>query len=113
MSKISMMFKIVYLLQTHCLLNSTELAKILDTSPRNIKAYIEALRMSGVPIEGFSGRRGGYFLSDVYEFRPQKLSSEEYNALLLAEEVLTKDNGFHYENEIKIAFAKIKSAQGE
>ena len=63
MSKISMMFQIVTLLQTHYLLNSTELAEILETSPRNIKAYIEALRMAGVPIEGITGRNGGYFLA--------------------------------------------------
>ena len=113
MGKISMMFQIVCLLQTNYLLSATELAEILETSPRNIKAYIESLRMSGVPIEGFTGRRGGYFLSDVYEFRPPKLSDSEYNALSLAEEVLTQDNGFHHEREIRTAFAKIKAAQGE
>src|SRR5699024_757712 len=82
-------------------------------SPRNIKAYIESLRMSGVPIEGFTGRHGGYFLSDVYEFKPPKLSDSEYNALSLAEEVLTQDNGFHHDKEIRKAFAKIKAAQGD
>ena len=113
MNKISMMFQIVSLLQTNYILNATELAEILETTPRIIKAYIEALRMSGVPIEGMTGRNGGYFLSEVYEFKPPKLSESEYNALLLAEEILTKENGFHHEKEIKTAFAKIKSAQGE
>ena len=113
MSKISMMFQIVSLLQTNYILNATELAEILETTPRNIKAYIEALRMSGVPIEGMTGRNGGYFLSEVYELKPPKLSESEYNALLLAEEILTKENGFHHEKEIKTAFAKIKAAQGE
>ena len=79
MSKISLMFKIVCLLQTNYILSATELADILETSPRNIKAYIESLRLAGVPIEGFSGRRGGYFLSEVYEFKPPKLDNE-YNA---------------------------------
>lgn len=59
-----------------------------------------------------SGRRGGYFLSEVYEFKPPRLNEHEYNALLLAEEMLTQENGFHYEREIKTAFAKIKAAQG-
>ena len=113
MSKISLMFKIVCLLQTNYILSATELADILETSPRNIKAYIESLRLAGVPIEGFSGRRGGYFLSEVYEFKPPKLDNNEYNALLFAEEVLTQQNGFHYEREIKTAFAKIRAAQGE
>lgn len=113
MNKISKMFQIVCLLQTNYILSATELGEILETSPRNIKAYIESLRLAGVPIEGFSGRRGGYFLSQAYELKPPRLNESEYNALLLAEEVLTQDNGFHYEREIKAAFSKIKAAQGE
>ena len=113
MSKVSMMFKIVSLLQTRYIISASELAQILDTSTRNIKAYIESLRMSGVPIEGLSGKTGGYFLNEVYALSPPKLDEIEYSALLLAEEFLIKKNGFIYENEIKTAFAKIKSGQGE
>lgn len=85
----------------------------METSPRNIKAYIEALRMASVPIEGLSGKSGGYFLNQAYAFQPPKLDEVEYSALLLAEEFLIKNNGFTYENEIKTAFSKIKAAQGE
>jgi len=113
MSKISMMFKIVSLLQTSYIISAGELAQALETSPRNVKAYIESLRMAGVPIEGMSGKNGGYFLDRVYNFPPPKLDEVEYSALLLAEELLNKTNGFSYENEIKTAFAKIKAAQGE
>lgn len=113
MSKISMMFQIVSLLQTNYILSANDLADILEVSPRSVKAYIESLRMSGVPIGGFTGRNGGYFLSDKYEFKPTKLNENEYSAILLAEEMLTNENGFHYEREIKTAFAKIKAAQNE
>lgn len=113
MSKISMMFQIVSLLQTNYIITRSELAEILETSPRNIKAYIEALRMAGVPIEGITGRGGGYFLNERYEFKPPRLTSIEYSALLLAEDVLTERNGFLYEHEIRTAFSKIKAAQGE
>ena len=113
MSKISMMFKIVSLLQTRYIISTRELADILETSPRNIKAYIESLRIAGVPIEGLSGKNGGFFLSQVYGFAPPKLDEVEYSALLLAEEFLNNTNGFIYENEIKTAFSKIKAAQGE
>ena len=67
-----MMFQIVSLLQTNYIITRNELAEILETSPRNIKAYIEALRMARVPIEGMTGRGGGYFLSEKYEFKPPK-----------------------------------------
>ena len=111
MSKASMMFKIVQLLQTHYMLSSSALADILETTPRNIKAYIEALRAEGVPIEGLSGKSGGDYLEEGYQFKPQKLDEAEYSALLLAEDFLTKENGFLYEHEIRTAFAKIKAAQ--
>jgi len=113
MSKVAMMFKIVALLQTNYMINAGKLGELLETSPRNIKAYIESLRMEGVPIEGMSGKNGGYYLSEDYKFQPPKLDEVEYSALLLAEEFLNKTNGFTYENEIKTAFAKIKAAQGK
>ena len=49
----------------------------------------------------------------MYEFTPPKLDVKEYNALLLAEEILTDKNSFFHEHEIKRAFAKIKVAQGK
>ena len=113
MSKVSMMFKIVSLLQTQYIISASEMARILETSPRNVKFYIESLRMAGVPIEGLSGKNGGYFLSQLYHFSPPCLDELEYSALLLAEEFLTKANGFLYEYEVKTAFSKIKAAQGE
>lgn len=108
-----MMFKIVSLLQTQYIISASEMAKILETSPRNVKSYIESLRMAGVPIEGLSGKNGGYFLSQLYHFSPPCLDEMEYSALLLAEEFLTKANGFLYEHEIKTAFSKIKATQGK
>lgn len=113
MSKISMMFNIISLLQTNYILSARQLSNILETTPRNIKAYIESLRNSGVPIRGLSGNTGGYFLCEKFELKNPRLNEMEYSALMLAEDVLTKENGFIYENEIKKGFAKIKAAQGE
>ncbi len=113
MSKVSMMFKVVSLLQTQYIISASDMARILETTPRNIKYYIESLRMAGVPIEGLSGKNGGYFLNREYWFMSPGLDEAEYSALLLAEEFLKKSNGFLYENEIRTGFAKIKAAQGE
>jgi predicted DNA-binding transcriptional regulator YafY len=113
MNKVSMMLKIIVQLQTAFIITARDLADRLETSPRNIKAYIETLRNCGIPIEGISGPQGGFYLSQTYEFKSPKLDDMEFNALLLAEELLTKNNGFPHESEIKTAFAKIKAAQGE
>jgi len=113
MSKLAVMVKILALLQTHSLITTREMSHYLETSERNIKAYIEDLKTAGVPIEGISGRNGGRFLSSDYYFNPPKLDEGEYASLLMAEKLLVNGNGFPYEKELKTAISKIKWAMGE
>jgi predicted DNA-binding transcriptional regulator YafY len=110
MSKLACMFKIVTLLQTNGMISSSRLAEILDTNVRNIKAYIESIRMAGVQIEGISGPAGGYYISEDFAFYPPCLDDNEFSALLFAEKILTKESGYLYENEFKTAVSKIKAA---
>lgn len=110
MSKAAVIFKIMLLLQTRNIISASELSSILETSVRNIRAYIEDMRTAGVPVEYKSGRNGGYYLAEDYYFRPQQIDSEEFTALLLAERFLTRENGFVFEKGLKTAVAKIKAA---
>ena len=88
-----------------------EMADILKPPPRNIKAYIEKPQngqfLQKVEVVG---------MVDTFEskvlFSPPCLDQLEYSALLLAEEFLTKANGFICEHEIKTAFSKIKQLKG-
>jgi len=95
------------------MLTANEIAKILNITPRNVKAYIAYLRSAGVPVEGMTGRKAGYFLGDSYYLEPPDLDDGEYSALLLAEKLLTQKVGFPLENELKMAIAKIKSVMGD
>lgn len=113
MSKLSHCLKIIMLLQTHQMINSKKIAEILNITPRNVKAYIEYLREAGVPVEGMTGRRGGYFLADAYYLEPPDLDDAEYSALLLAEKLLTQNTGFPLQKELITAMAKIKSVVGD
>lgn len=113
MSKIGQLLKMLALLQTRYMISKNEMAEILETNPRNIKAYIENLREVGIPVEGMTGRHGGYFLGESYHFKPPKLDEAEYSALLLAERILTQKNGFVMEHELQTAIAKIKWAMGD
>ncbi|MDN5276611.1 MAG: hypothetical protein PWR01_576 [Clostridiales bacterium] len=113
MSKLSQCLKIIALLQTRQMLSTREIAEILDITPRNVKAYIEYLKKAGVPVQGMTGRGGGYYLSDDYYFDVPKLDEGEYSALMLAEKLLTHKNGFPLANELQTAVAKIRSALGD
>nr|PZN09976.1 MAG: hypothetical protein DIU64_07300 [Caldicoprobacter oshimai] len=113
MSKLSQCLKIIALLQTRQMLSTREIAEILGITPRNVKAYIEYLKRAGVPIQGMTGRGGGYYLSDNYYFDVPKLDEGEYSALMLAEKLLTHKNGFPLANELQTAVAKIRCALGD
>lgn len=43
-------------------INSKEIAKILEISPRTVISSIDQLRMAGLDIESAIGKRGGYFI---------------------------------------------------
>lgn len=112
MGKFSNMLKILSLLQTEDILTTNEIANYLNISQRNVKAYIQTLKEANIPIRGISGRSGGVYLSEDYYLYPPRLDKKEYEALLLAEDILTKENGFVYEGEYKTALSKIKWAMG-
>jgi predicted DNA-binding transcriptional regulator YafY len=59
MSKLTCMLKIITLLQTNSIMSSNQLAEIMDTNVRNIKAYIQSIKMAGILVDGLSGPTGG------------------------------------------------------
>jgi predicted DNA-binding transcriptional regulator YafY len=94
-------------------MTTREIAEILDMTPRNVKAYIEYLKMAGVPVQGMTGRSGGYYLGEAYSFDVPKLDEGECSALLLAQKLLTRENGFPLEKELQTAVAKVRTAIGD
>ena len=113
MSKLSQCLKIIALLQTRQMLSTKEIAEILDITPRNVKAYIEYLKKAGIPVQGMSGRAGGYYLADVYYFEVPGLDEGEYSALMLAEKLLNLKSEFPLAGELQTAIAKIRCALGD
>ena len=82
MRKAERLFQLITLLRGRRLaVTAKQLAEMLEVSERTIYRDIQALILSGVPIEGEAGI--GYLLHKEFELPPLMFSSEELLALLL------------------------------
>ena len=81
MRKAERLFQIITLLQgRRTALTAVQIAEQLEVSPRTIYRDIQALMLSGVPIEGEAGI--GYLISNQYRLPPLMFDFDELQALL-------------------------------
>lgn len=111
MSKLSHLLEMIITLQYKPLTSASELAEILGVDKKTIYRYIDSLNEANIPVHTKKGRYGGFYLDDEFCMKPNNLSEEELKAIIMASEILTKENGFNYENELKNAVAKIKKVE--
>jgi predicted DNA-binding transcriptional regulator YafY len=98
---------VLELLQAHPQINGTQLAKYLEVDVRSVRRYITMLQDLGIPVEGDSGRRGGYRLRPGYKPPPLIFSEDEVLAVAVGL-VFTKKFGINTEaGSIESATAKI------
>lgn len=109
MNKFARMLNIMIHLQSNRKMKAQELAQILNTNVKTIYRDIDSLRAADVPIESEPGRYGGYYIPEYFYFKMPRLNSQEIAVLLFAGEILTKENGFMYEQYFKSALSKIKN----
>lgn len=109
MSKIAHMLQMILTLQYKKFTTASELAEIFEVDKKTIYRYIETLNMANIPIRTKKGRYGGFYLDENYYMREPGLTDTELESLLMAAQILTKENGFIYENELKRAVTKIKN----
>ncbi|MBI2421587.1 MAG: YafY family transcriptional regulator [Candidatus Hydrogenedentes bacterium] len=81
MRKAERLFQLVLLLRRPRVVTARELAVELQVSERTVYRDIQALVLSGVPIEGEAGV--GYVLRRTFELPPLMFTPEEAQALLL------------------------------
>jgi len=87
MRKAERLFQLITLLRGRRLvITANKLAEMLEVSERTIYRDIQALIMSGVPIEGEAGV--GYFLDAKFELPPLMFTSEELLALLVGSKMV-------------------------
>lgn len=109
MSKLAHLTQILITLQYKRLVTASELAEVINVDKKTIYRYIDTLVTANIPVHTKKGRHGGFYLDDEIFIKNVKLDEEEIKALLIAAHILTTDNGFAFEHELKRAVTKIKN----
>jgi predicted DNA-binding transcriptional regulator YafY len=107
LKRVSRLTSIVMQLQTKRLLTATQLAGKFDVSVRTIYRDIRALEEAGVPIFTEDGK--GYTLVEGYKVPPVMFTESEANALITAEQLISKSRDTSLVEEYIAAITKIKA----
>ena len=110
MSKTALSIQMLEILYSRNIVGIAELAKILDTNPRNIPEYKKVLEEAGYVIDTVPGRYGGYVLNKKYTFPSTRLSDTEKEGLMQGFDYLLSRNDFMRKNDYSKAMAKISAA---
>jgi predicted DNA-binding transcriptional regulator YafY len=107
MNRIDRLFGILTLLQSRKFVAGDKIAEKFGISIRSVYRDIKALNEQGIPVS-FEPNRG-YFIVNGYFLQPVSFSTEEANALLLMESIVSAfaDKSIHH--HYSAALTKIKS----
>ena len=94
-------------LQSKRLITASELAKKHGVSIRTIYRDIRALKRSGVPIITEEGK--GYTLIEGYHLPPVSFTESEANALITAEQLISRNRDASLIEQYRQAMTKIKA----
>jgi len=107
MNRIDRLFGILTLLQSKKFVSAEKISERFDISIRTVYRDVKALTETGIPVSFEAGR--GYFLVPGYFLPPVSFSSEEANALLLMETMITGLADLSIQKHYSTALNKIKS----
>lgn len=107
MNHLSRLLSILTILKSKRIITGPELAQKFEVSLRTIYRDIKKLEESGVPILTIEGR--GYSIMDHYTVAPIMFDEKEVNALVTAEQLITKTNDESLIEDFGRTLLKIKS----
>lgn len=115
MNRIDRLFGILVLLQTRKYITADKIADQFEISIRTVYRDIKALSEQGIPISFEQSK--GYFIVQGYFLSPVSFNTEEANALLIMERVVTgftdKSIQKHYTTALNKVKAVLKTSQKE
>ncbi len=88
MGQISNALSMYFLLRSRGKMKTSELADKLEIDKRTISRFRDELEIAGIYIDSFTGKYGGYKLSNKNIISECYISDQEYNSLLLIEKYL-------------------------
>ena len=113
MNRIDRLFGILTLLQSKKYVTGEKIAEKFNISVRSVYRDIKALNEQGIPVS-FEPYRG-YFIVNGYFLQPVSFSTEEANALLLMESIVSgfadKSIHHHYSNALTKVKSVLRSSQ--
>lgn len=93
--------------QTRRIVTASELSQKFQVSKRTIYRDIKALEEAGVPILTEEGK--GYTLMEGYKIPPVMFTEKQVNALIVAEQLVLKNNDASLVKDYSEAIDKVKS----
>jgi predicted DNA-binding transcriptional regulator YafY len=107
MNRIDRLFGILTLLQSRKFVKGEKIAEKFGISVRSVYRDIKALNEQGIPVS-FEPHRG-YFIVNGYFLQPVSFSTNEANALLLMESIVSAFSDRSIQQHYSTALTKIKS----
>lgn len=107
MNHLSRLLSIITILKSKRIVTATELAKKYNVSVRTIYRDMKKIEESGVPV--FSAEGKGYSIMDGYKVAPLMFDELEVNALITAEQLISKTNDESLIKHFDQTLTKIKS----
>lgn len=107
MNRIDRLFGILTLLQSKKYVTGEKIAEKFNISVRSVYRDIKALNEQGIPVS-FEPHRG-YFIVNGFFLQPVSFSTEEANALLLMESIVSAFSDRSIQKHYSSALTKIRS----
>lgn len=105
--RLSRLAAILTQLQSKRIITARQLAERHNVSIRTIYRDIRTIEKSGIPIITEEGK--GYSIMEGYHLPPVRLTEEEANALITAEQLIIKNKDQSFSNSVSSAIEKIKA----
>ncbi len=110
MSKTTICLEMLQILSARGVVSAKELARVLDTNVRNIFEYKRELEDAGYSIITVKGKYGGYMLDKTPLIPSLKLTDDEKNALIEANDFINKRYDFLSKDNYNKAMGKVFSS---